>query len=101
LAFDLRLDVFDSQLSATQALSLCRHQSSGEENPKGCCAAKDSEDSEEVYRALKGEVAARTRRARGGHLHIDEGAENSRNLNMLATEKERICGDQRLVNGDQ
>ncbi len=27
-----------------------------EENPKGCCAAKDSE---EVYRALKGEVAAR------------------------------------------
>jgi (2Fe-2S) ferredoxin len=27
-----------------------------EDNPKGCCAAKDSE---EVYRALKGEVAAR------------------------------------------
>jgi hypothetical protein len=27
-----------------------------EENPKGCCAAKDSE---EVYKALKGEVAAR------------------------------------------
>jgi (2Fe-2S) ferredoxin len=27
-----------------------------EENPKGCCAAKDSE---EVYRALKGEVFAR------------------------------------------
>src|SRR5947209_19479556 len=27
-----------------------------EENPKGCCAAKDSE---EVYRALKAEVAAR------------------------------------------
>jgi hypothetical protein len=27
-----------------------------EENPKGCCAARDSE---EVYRALKGEVAAR------------------------------------------
>src|SRR6266496_2377033 len=27
-----------------------------EENPKGCCALKDSE---EVYRALKGEVAAR------------------------------------------
>ena len=27
-----------------------------ENNPKGCCAAKDSE---EVYRALKGEVAAR------------------------------------------
>src|SRR5438105_15935956 len=26
-----------------------------EENPKGCCAAKDSE---EVYRALKAEVAA-------------------------------------------
>jgi (2Fe-2S) ferredoxin len=27
-----------------------------EENPKGCCAAKDSE---EVYRALKGEIATR------------------------------------------
>jgi (2Fe-2S) ferredoxin len=27
-----------------------------EDNPKGCCALKDSE---EVYRALKGEVAAR------------------------------------------
>jgi (2Fe-2S) ferredoxin len=27
-----------------------------EENPKGCCAAKDSE---EVYRALKGEIAVR------------------------------------------
>ena len=27
-----------------------------EDNPKGCCAAKDSE---EVYRALKAEVAAR------------------------------------------
>jgi (2Fe-2S) ferredoxin len=27
-----------------------------EDNPKGCCAAKDSE---EVYRALKGEIAAR------------------------------------------
>ena len=27
-----------------------------EDNPKGCCAAKDSE---EVYRALKGEVAMR------------------------------------------
>jgi hypothetical protein len=27
-----------------------------EDNPKGCCAAKDSE---KVYRALKGEVAAR------------------------------------------
>jgi (2Fe-2S) ferredoxin len=27
-----------------------------DDNPKGCCAAKDSE---EVYRALKGEVAAR------------------------------------------
>ncbi len=27
-----------------------------DENPKGCCAAKDSE---EVYRALKAEVAAR------------------------------------------
>jgi len=28
----------------------------GEDNPKGCCAAKDSE---EVYQALKAEVAAR------------------------------------------
>ena len=28
----------------------------GEDNPKGCCAAKDSE---EVYKALKQEVAAR------------------------------------------
>jgi (2Fe-2S) ferredoxin len=28
----------------------------GEDNPKGCCAAKDSE---QVYRALKEEVAAR------------------------------------------
>jgi (2Fe-2S) ferredoxin len=28
----------------------------GEDNPKGCCAAKDSE---EVYKALKAEVAAR------------------------------------------
>jgi (2Fe-2S) ferredoxin len=27
-----------------------------DDNPKGCCAARDSE---EVYRALKGEVAAR------------------------------------------
>ena len=27
-----------------------------EDNPKGCCAAKDSE---EVYKALKGEIAAR------------------------------------------
>jgi len=27
-----------------------------EDNPKGCCAAKNSE---EVYRALKGEIAAR------------------------------------------
>ncbi len=28
----------------------------GEDNPKGCCAAKDSE---EVYRALKEQIAAR------------------------------------------
>ena len=28
----------------------------GEDNPKGCCAAKDSE---EVYKALKEEIAAR------------------------------------------
>jgi (2Fe-2S) ferredoxin len=28
----------------------------GEDNPKGCCAAKDSD---EVYKALKAEVAAR------------------------------------------
>ena len=28
----------------------------GEDNPKGCCAAKDSE---EVYKALKQEIAAR------------------------------------------
>jgi (2Fe-2S) ferredoxin len=38
-----------------------------EENPKGCCAAKDSE---EVYRALKEEVAARRLRRHDGEYGL-------------------------------
>ena len=44
-----------TSLQRTRYLFVCINRRA-EENPKGCCAAKDSE---EVYRALKGEVAAR------------------------------------------
>ena len=39
-----------------------------DDNPKGCCAAKDSE---EVYKALKGEVAARGLAELEARLHIE------------------------------
>lgn len=56
LAFDLRLGVFDSHpLQRKRYLFVCINRRAAD-NPKGCCAAKDSE---EVYRALKEEVAAR------------------------------------------
>jgi (2Fe-2S) ferredoxin len=42
-------------LQRTRYLFVCINRRA-EDNPKGCCAAKDSE---EVYRALKEEVAAR------------------------------------------
>jgi (2Fe-2S) ferredoxin len=44
-----------TSLQRTRYLFVCINRRA-EENPKGCCAAKDSE---EVYRALKGEVFAR------------------------------------------
>jgi (2Fe-2S) ferredoxin len=44
-----------SSLQRKRYLFVCINRRA-EDNPKGCCAAKDSE---EVYRALKGEVAAR------------------------------------------
>ena len=56
LAFDVPSGVFDSQhLQRKRYLFVCINRRA-EENPKGCCAAKDSE---EVYKALKQEVAAR------------------------------------------
>ena len=56
MAFDVRLGVFDSHpLQRKRYLFVCINRRA-EDNPKGCCAAKDSE---EVYRALKEEVAAR------------------------------------------
>jgi hypothetical protein len=39
-----------------------------DDNPKGCCAAKGSE---EVYKALKAEVAARGLAQREARLHIE------------------------------
>jgi (2Fe-2S) ferredoxin len=52
---------FDSAYSTLTSLQRKRYlfvciNRRAEDNPKGCCAAKDSE---EVYRALKGEIAAR------------------------------------------
>jgi (2Fe-2S) ferredoxin len=44
-----------SSLQRKRYLFVCINRRA-EENPKGCCASKDSED---VYRALKEEVAAR------------------------------------------
>ena len=44
-----------SSLQRKRYLFVCINRRD-DENPKGCCAAKDSE---EVYRALKGEIAAR------------------------------------------
>ena len=44
-----------SSLQRKRYLFVCINRRA-QNNPKGCCAAKDSE---EVYRALKGEVAAR------------------------------------------
>jgi (2Fe-2S) ferredoxin len=44
-----------SSLQRKRYLFVCINRRAAD-NPKGCCAAKDSE---EVYRALKGEVAAR------------------------------------------
>jgi (2Fe-2S) ferredoxin len=44
-----------SSLQRKRYLFVCINRRA-EDNPKGCCAAKDSE---EVYRALKAEVAAR------------------------------------------
>ena len=56
MAFDLRLDVFESHpLQRNRYLFVCINRRA-EDNPKGCCATKDSE---EVYAALKAEVAAR------------------------------------------
>ena len=56
LAFDVRLGVFDSHpLQRKRYLFVCINRRA-EDNPKGCCATKDSE---EVYRALKEELAAR------------------------------------------
>jgi len=61
LAADLWLLTSGSMRSTLTSLQRKRYlfvciNRRAEENPKGCCAAKDSE---EVYRALKGEVAAR------------------------------------------
>ena len=44
-----------SSLQRKRYLFVCINRRA-DDNPKGCCALKDSE---EVYRALKGEVAAR------------------------------------------
>jgi (2Fe-2S) ferredoxin len=64
-AFDLAADLWPltsgstystlTSLQRNRYLFVCINRRA-EENPKGCCAAMDSE---EVYRALKGEVAAR------------------------------------------
>ena len=56
MSFDLWPDVFESHpLQRKRYLFVCINRRA-EDNPKGCCAAKDSE---EIYRALKVEVAAR------------------------------------------
>ena len=56
MAFDVRFGVFDSHpLQRKRYLFVCINRRA-EDNPKGCCVAKNSE---EVYRALKAEVAAR------------------------------------------
>ena len=56
MAFDLRLGVFDPHpLQRKRYLFVCINRRA-EDNPKGCCATKHSED---VHRALKEEVAAR------------------------------------------
>jgi len=56
LIFDLQLGVFDPNfLQRKHYLFVCINGRAAD-NPKGCCALKDSE---EVYRALKAEVAAR------------------------------------------
>jgi (2Fe-2S) ferredoxin len=55
-AFDSQHSTVHSQLlKRHRYLFVCINRRPGD-NPKGCCAAKDSE---EVYKALKAEVAAR------------------------------------------
>jgi (2Fe-2S) ferredoxin len=56
LSFDVRFAVLDSHsLQRKRYLFVCINRRA-EDNPKGCCAARDSEN---VYRALKEEIAAR------------------------------------------
>jgi hypothetical protein len=70
-----------------------------EENPKGCCAAKDSE---EVYRALKGEAAARGLAKLEARVHIElsrsmcdrrDGFSRTRSLFLRARDGRRRLGD--------
>src|SRR6266498_1463304 len=71
-----------------------------EENPKGCCALKDSE---EVYTALKrGACRPRTRKARGASVHIElsrsmrdrrDGVSRTRSLFLRARHGRRRPGD--------
>jgi len=69
LAFDLGLGVFDSELSATQALSLCLHQSSGRGEPERMLRGQGLGRS--VQSVERGGCRARTRKTRGARVHIE------------------------------
>src|SRR5439155_5458684 len=69
LAFDLACGVFDSHLSATQALSLCLHQSSGRGQPERMLRSQGLGRS--VHSVESGGCRAWTRQARGARVHIE------------------------------
>src|SRR6266849_7785696 len=69
MAVDLRLGVFESQLSATQTLSLCLHQSSGRGESERMLRGQGLGRS--VQSPERGGCRARTRKARGARVHIE------------------------------
>src|SRR6266446_8939398 len=69
MAVDLRVGVFDSDLSATQKLSLCLHQSSGRGEPERMLRGQGLGRS--VWSVERGGCRARTRKARGARVHTE------------------------------
>src|SRR5437763_8673493 len=69
LAFDVRPRVFDAHLSATQALSLCLHQSSGRGQPERMLRGQGLGRS--VQSVERGGCRTRTGKAGGARVHIE------------------------------
>ena len=69
LAFDVRFAVFDSHPSATQALSLCLHQSSGRGQPERMLRGQGLRRS--IQSVESGDCRSWTREARCARMHIE------------------------------